>query len=926
MLLRKKISFALLILWLAIGFVIYFLSFNIIFKTFVRLEDDDQTKTADFLTSYMQNKIENQHRLAKDWGKWDDTRDFIINQNSKYIENNLTPQSLIVLNIDFIVFANLQGEIVFTYNGDSDYPDGLANELYKIKEIIFVKDDNSHETGGITEIKGTPTILTCAKVTNSDATKPANGTIIYGKFIDNKCINKLREELHLDLKYNSFNDIDEIIQKQLANQNNMILHISDIKSILYKVIYDLKNEPYIVFAVNLDRKITQNGKNTIYIFFIIISAVVMASLFCIYWFISKNITSRLNRICKEIEIIKQNNTISDIISIDNYKDEITYLTNELNNMLRTLADAKENLEEKIFERTYELRNTNALLNEEIEIRKRKEEELKLFKNIFTNTNDAIFITEPDETILCANPSFYLLSGFKPGEVIGFKPDIIKSTLHAPEFYKQLDNELFLKGQWSGELWCQSKEGNVFPVIMSISSIHNRAGELKYRIIIMHDISKLKENEAQLFFQAYYDALTGLPNRTLCYDRLDHAMKTARRSGAKVAVLYLDLDNFKNINDTLGHNAGDELLNKVAVKLQQSLRASDTISRIGGDEFIIIIEALNEPQAAATLAEKIIKEIKNPFNLNGTIVNTSTSIGITIYPDDATTIDDLIKYADMAMYQAKSKTKGSYQFYMPDMEESIKRLVQLEYDLKMAIENDEFVMHYQPVQDTNSGEVLFFEALVRWNRGGEIIYPSEFIDFIENSNLVHDFTRMILQKVCRCISALSQTGRQVNISVNISGNNLTDTDFDTFMDSLIEHFKIKPSQIILEITEYVLLNAPEIVKTLTNLSNKGFTICLDDFGTGYSSLTSLKEFPIKKIKIDRSFIKNIQNNQDDAAICEALVKLSRSLGMQIVAEGVETDHQRDILKTLGCFAHQGYFYSKPLERYKLNELFNDSGTI
>jgi diguanylate cyclase (GGDEF)-like protein/PAS domain S-box-containing protein len=558
-------------------------------------------------------------------------------------------------------------------------------------------------------------------------------------------------------------------------------------------------------------------------------------------------------------------------------------------------------------------------------RKRSEEYLHLMSKVFSNSGEAIMITDADQRILAVNREFTKLTGYCEEEAIGKNPKFLSSGNTPKQLYQEMWATLAENDYWQGELWDRRKTGEVFPKRLSISVVRDTEGKIANYIGNFEDITQRKITEDKIKYLAHHDALTGLPNRFSLHERMAQCIAFARRLDASLAVMLIDLDHFKSINDTLGHNVGDQLLIQAAKRIQQSVRDSDIVARLGGDEFVVILSGIEMSTDIVEVASKIVSHVAAPYTIGGHELRTSPSVGICFYPGDATEIDDLIKNADIAMYHAKAVGRCNYQFYTEKMREEVAQRVTLEHELKIAIANGQFVLHYQPQIELGSGKVVGVEALVRWQhpvRG--LILPSNFIPLAEETKLIIPLGKWILEAACQQLKRWHDDGlSDLHMAVNLSAIQFQDKKLPELVRQALTHSGLDAHHLHLEITESMAMHNPEenivMMKTLADI---GVKLAIDDFGTGYSSLAYLKIFPVDIIKIDRSFVKDIETDENDAAICEITMLLAQKLGMRVVAEGVETAAQRQFLLTLGCQWVQGYFFNQPLPADLLKEYISE----
>lgn len=580
-----------------------------------------------------------------------------------------------------------------------------------------------------------------------------------------------------------------------------------------------------------------------------------------------------------------------------------------------LSRAYSEMENVVAERTTSLRLAN--------------EELQLMARVFEHSLDGISITDGDGKILRVNPAFSAITGYPPGEVVGKTPRILKSDRHDDDFYRRMWASILSEGQWEGEIWNRRKNGEAYPEWLSISSITNEAGEPTHYVAVFHDISEIKRSEELMKHQAYHDALTGLPNRLLLLDRLKVAMNHSRRTGDRLALLYLDVDNFKTVNDSLGHSVGDLLLMSFAHRLKNLLREQDTVARLGGDEFVVMVEDTEGESSAVAVGERILDSLSAPFMIKGHELYVTASVGITIFPEDSDTPDALIKNADLAMYRAKETGKNNCQLFTLAMNERAQQRLVLEKNLRKAIEGRHFEVWYQPKVHLPTGGVIGMEALVRWRReDGSLTPPLDFIPLAEETGMIVPIGEQVLEAACRQAKAWHGSGYgHLALAVNLSVRQLSYKGLIDFIERLLRRTDIDPSLLEFEITETAIMSRVEqAVAVLEEIRRLGAHIAVDDFGTGYSSLYYLKRFPIRGLKVDRSFVSNLPSDADDLAIVRTVVSMARGLGLHVTAEGVETIAQMETLRSLDCDFAQGYLYSPPLSAQDFERLLETSGGV
>ncbi len=555
-----------------------------------------------------------------------------------------------------------------------------------------------------------------------------------------------------------------------------------------------------------------------------------------------------------------------------------------------------------------------------------EEKLRQAAVVFENAQEGIMVTDRDARILAVNQAFCEITGYDVDEVLGGTPAKFKSGRHDAEFYRAMWDALIRTGRWQGEVWDRRKDGQVYPKWLSISAVRDASGQTARYVSLFADITHLKESEARLEHLAHFDPLTELPNRLLFNSRLEHALEQARRHGQRVAVLFLDLDRFKTVNDSLGHPAGDELLIAVARRIRGRLREEDTVARLGGDEFVILLERLEDAQTAAVVAQDVLKVLTAPVMLGGGHeVFIGGSIGISLYPDDADEATRLVSSADAALYQAKEQGRNTYCFYTEGLTAAANEHLALETRLRRALERGEFVLHYQPLVDTRGGQPVGVEALVRWQPPGEAqVPPVKFIPIAEETGLIVPLGEWILRTACAQARAWIDAGLPpLTMAVNLSGRQFQSEDMVALVGAVLEQTGLPARFLELELTESIVMEqAEQAIATLDALKALGVRLAIDDFGTGYSSLAYLKRFPIDKLKIDRSFVQGLADDADDREIAATIIAMARSLSLDVLAEGVESEQQLAILRQLDCDQYQGYLFAQPMPADELERLLPD----
>lgn len=544
-----------------------------------------------------------------------------------------------------------------------------------------------------------------------------------------------------------------------------------------------------------------------------------------------------------------------------------------------------------------------------------EESLKLSALVYDNSSEAMSVLDETGIIITVNAAFTAITGYSESEIRGQHIRMLYCDLNGHGFYTEMNNEIREKGEWQGEMRQRRKNNEEYVIWLTINTIKDKDGQPYRRVALFSDITDKKQSEHLIWKQANYDTLTGLPNRRMLLEYLGAEIKSADRNRNHFALMFLDLDYFKEVNDTLGHAMGDLLLIETASRLKSCVRDTDVVARLGGDEFTVVLSAMEDHKGIERVAEHILRRIAEPYVLGEETAYISASIGITLYPDDATSIEGLLKHADQAMYAAKDQGRNRFNYFTPSMQEYAKYRMRLIQDLRQAVVNKEFELHYQPIVTMTTGEVLKAEALLRWfhpERG--YVSPAEFIPVAEDTGLIVEIGNWVFEQAARQSAQWRKTlGVEIQISVNKSPIQFRDegTLLHNWLE-LLQELDVTGTGVCVEITEGLLLDASMgVTEKLLAYRDAGVQVSLDDFGTGYSSLAYLKKFDIDYLKIDQSFTRNIDTDESDQTLCEAIIVMAHKLGMKVIAEGVETEAQRQVLLNAGCDYGQGYLFSKPV---------------
>jgi diguanylate cyclase (GGDEF)-like protein/PAS domain S-box-containing protein len=696
----------------------------------------------------------------------------------------------------------------------------------------------------------------------------------------------------------NFNEI--IIEKENGNicAKTIIETIDGIKPFSVKSITDIG-------AISAGRKIVCS---------FLIAGLVFSAGFSFFagFFLQKTISSPIKSLSKTAGFI---NLTADSVAVPdeliNRKDEIGSLAANFNIMHQRLrasheeiSKINETLEEKVNEYTAELGRAN--------------DNMMFMAKIMEITNEGVIITDLDANILNVNEAFCRISGYSQDELLGQNPRIMKSDRHDRAFYEDMWEHILNTGHWSGEIWDRRKNGDVYPKWLAINTIYDENGRPVNYVGVSTDITRIKKIEEQVHRLAYFDPLTGLPNRTLFHDRLSQATGRSNRYRHRIGLLYLDLDRFKDINETLGHAAGDDLIVEISHRIKSRVRESDTVCRLGGDEFAVILDFIDNNDHVRVIATNIIEGLDRPFAILDREVYVNASIGIAIFPDDDNSTEELLRKAESAMYMAKDAGRGTYRFASAEAEHKNRLRIEIESNMRRAMDAQEFRLFYQPqvaLDATSAGcsmELIGAEALIRWNSNGNNIPPENFIPIAEETGLIIPLGRWILNEACRNAAQWEQHGLKLKISVNLSARQFDDPQLLMYIDEALSGSGLLPSRLQLELTESMFMNnVDNAIKTMNTLRARGISLAIDDFGTGYSSMSYLGRYPVDCLKIDKSFIDGLEMSDTGEDVVTAIIDLAHAFGLISVAEGVETLYQLEALHKMGCDEIQGYIMSPAL---------------
>lgn len=542
------------------------------------------------------------------------------------------------------------------------------------------------------------------------------------------------------------------------------------------------------------------------------------------------------------------------------------------------------------------------------------ERLRQAAAVFDCTREGVLVTDARGQIVHVNRAFIEITGYQVEDVMGHQPSLFKSGRHSPDFYEQMFRALNQEGEWSGEIWNRRKSGEIYPQWQTIRVIHDDQGQVSHYVAVFSDISAIKHSEHELAHLAHHDPLTDLPNRLLFTDRAEQALASAQIHKRGCALLMLDLDHFKIINDSLGHNVGDQLLKAVGERLQGLFGPGVTLARLGGDEFAVLAESCPQVVQAAALAQRIIDSMKQPFVFNGHQLFVSVSIGISLFPSDALSAEQLLRNADSALFKAKSSGREGYALYTEELTAHAQHRIEIGNELRRALDQQELRVYYQPVHDLQTSRMIGVEALVRWQhplRG--LVSPAEFIPIAERTGLIAEIDGWVMEQACRQMCQWLADGKNLSfMAVNISSRLFARHELFEQVAKVLHDTGLDPAKLELEVTESAVMDDPEVaLEQLHRLRELGLSLAIDDFGTGYSSLLRLKRLPVQKLKIDQGFVAGLPWDEDDAAIVRVVIALAQSMGMQVQAEGIEQMEQARFLLNHQCDLGQGYWFGRPM---------------
>lgn len=858
-------------------------------------------------------KMEATISSAKDYARWDDTWLFATGALPDYAEINFIDSTYSNLRLDMIAVYDAYGHRLYgSYiddNGEIRPWDELAESLGDapwVKEIVAAGSGFASTGRGVVMASAMP-------ILHSDSSGPEAGIIVMGAFLDDGTLADLALVTGVPMK-GSYASAPESGNRQEPAKDFTYSATSDkIQGRL--LLFSPGGEPVLAIMTTTIRHLFIQGAAIIRDLVVIGLAMGLLLTLLSRMAFQTWLFLPLSRLEKALDTVGKLEPAASgyaFKQLANHDDEVGHVAKVLQSMNARVAEAHErirqanaDLEGKVRERTAALEQANI--------------HMSLYQKILEGTSEAVVVTDLDGTIVEVNDAACRTSGWSRDELLGQNPRILKSERTNEEIYRSMWSAIAERGRWSGELWNKHRNGAVYPVWLSINTIVDSEGRPLRHVGISTDISLVKESEERLHRLAYFDTLTGLPNRALFTDRLERTIAHARRGSTIAALIFIDLDRFKNVNDSLGHAAGDKLLVEFSARLRSRLRETDTLCRLGGDEFTVILEEIAHEGDAAMIAQAIMQTMTEPFVIDENEVFGSASLGIALFPRDGTDSDTIIKKADAAMYQAKESGRGTWRFASPEMDVDALRRMETEAKLHGALDRGEFRLYYQPQlslpgsSSTEERIITGAEALIRWLPGdGVVTEPGSFIDIAEDTGLITSIGEWVLREACIEAMRWHDRGLPIQVSVNVSVRQFGSGTLPAIVATALSNSGLPSSLLKLEITESLFMrNIDKVATEVQAIRETGVSFAMDDFGTGYSSLQYLDRLPIDCLKIDKSFVQNMCIDGSSGELVTAIVSMAHAFGMSSIAEGVETQEQLEALRERGCDQVQGYLFSRPL---------------
>jgi diguanylate cyclase (GGDEF)-like protein/PAS domain S-box-containing protein len=835
-------------------------------------------------------------RSVRTLARFDDTWDFANHRGAELTRTALRPDSLRDLDMQLALVTDVQGRTIFSW---------LAEPVPAQSTFLPLEIPAG---SGLMPYGGRLYLVGHLPVSRSDGSGAGKAGLMLGREIDADFIAQLSRLAQLPLTSHVPGDLDYAGWRTMLGDDGFALAVlPDHRGIQGLVLMkDLFGADGIIIGLLGERPLSAQLPGLYGLVGIVSLAVALLLAGLIWLGFDRSISRPLTRLAAQLRGVDFDSgaAVSFSAPPGSGRDEIASIVRVFNELYDRLAAkrmellaAKAGLESEVGERTARLVEAN--------------HELGRYARILAGTSEGVIVTGLDGVIVEVNDAMARMTGYDRGELIGMNSHIMNSDRHPPEFYQAMWAEIAAKGHWTGEIWDRRKNGEIYAMWLAVTTLTDDQGQPAQYVGLASDISRIKEAESRLNQLAYYDSLTGLPNRSLFRDRLGQALSRAQRGGFRVALLYLDLDRFKLVNDTQGHAAGDSLLMQVGQRLLGTVRESDTVCRLGGDEFMVLLEAVERSEDVAEVCRKICANLQEPFGLGSQEVFASCSIGVALFPFDGRSSEELIQKADEAMYQAKDSGRANWRFASGQVNQESRRRMDTEAGLRYAIARDEFLLYYQPQYDA-AGGLVGAEALIRWRRNGAILAPGDFIDIAEESNLICAIGAWALSTACAEAKSLADAGRPLVVSVNVSPRQFAAGDLPRMVATTLTETGLDPRLLKLEVTESLFMkDIDKVVATMKEIRGYGVAFAVDDFGVGFSSLNYLIRLPLDCMKIDKSFVDGLDKSGGHGEIVAAIISMARAFNLSTIAEGVETEAQLERLKAMGCGQFQGYLTGRPM---------------
>jgi diguanylate cyclase (GGDEF)-like protein/PAS domain S-box-containing protein len=828
----------------------------------------------------------------------------VLSGDPEFYDENLSLDVMATSDLNWFVVTDTSGRVV-----SGPIHDVKTRELVTTPEIPQGQWDLSHPLllGGtheepITGVMATRDglmIVASRSILTSVGEGPSRGRFVFGKALDAAFVRKLGEQVGVDLQLWVATDprVPERVRAALLTRDAAplvtVVEPETNRLGAYRLIADVAGNPALIFRANLPREMAQSASYIaqLCLIWIVLQAGILV--FIITVPLHRAIIAPLGVLSRQLRVFRKTSDLN--LSLDTEREgEIGEISREFGRMLRQLE-------------------------EEITERRRGEEQLRRAAAVFDTATESIVISNSSGIILDVNSAFSTTTGFSRAEVVGQSSDFLSAARHGAGFIGSIFAEVRKVGKWEGEIWIRGREGAPIPAWASVGRTVGEEEAVERIVMVFNDMTERKNSEEVIAHQANYDMLTKLPNRYLFRDRLRRALLRAKRDNTSVGLLFLDLDGFKKINDTLGHAAGDKALRHTAKRIHQTLRDADTAARLGGDEFAVILPEIENPLDVEGVAQRILASVAEPLEVHDQEIALTASIGVAIYPADSESDEDLLRDADVAMYRSKKAGGNTLEFFTEEMNESAARRLLVESHLRKALELREFEVYYQPIVALPDARLVGVEALLRWKNSelGEVS-PGEFIPIAERSGLITPIGAWVLETACRQVKAWHDTDwPRLRIAVNLSPREVDRGDAIGSIKNALARSGLPAEYLEIEVTERVFLDDVERVATIfREIKDLGVRLCIDDFGTGYSSLSYLQNYPFDVLKIDRAFVHGAIGHEDGIALLRAINSMAESLRLEVVAEGVETPEQMDLLNELGCGFAQGYYFCRPMSAERL----------